>query len=68
MVFAAPEHDGFEDDLEALHGADGAPGFNGFGDLFVEDLPVVEGPNLQEFEEGEEFFDVVLPVGWEEMR
>ena len=48
--------------VQPLHSADLPAGLHGLVDLLVERLPVVEGTDLQELEQGVQLLDTVLPI------
>lgn len=48
--------------MQSFHGAHLPPRFYRVSNLFVERRPVIEGSNLQEFDERVELLDTVLPA------
>jgi len=50
--------------MQTFHGTNRTATLDGFVDLFVERLPVVERFDAEKLDKGKEFFDVVLPDEW----
>ena len=50
--------------MQTFHRTNRTTTLDGFVDLFVERLPVVEWFDAEKLDKGIEFFDVILPDEW----